>query len=354
MTNPSFFAQAGPLQIKDIAVKTGAVLKTGSRDNVEIHTAGPIEVTVRGAITFLDNANYLEYLKITSASAVFCNEKHAGHAPEHLNVLVHPNPYQAYAHALNMLFPTSTRPQPVTGETSISKAAYLAPGVECEVGVIIEPGCVIGEGVSIGTGSNILAGAVIGANVQIGRHCTIGPNCIITHTFMGDNVIVHPGASIGQDGFGFAMGPGGHVKVPQIGRVIIQDKVEIGANTTVDRGANRDTVIGEGSKIDNLVQIGHNVVLGRHCIIVGLVGISGSATLGDFVIVAGQAGIVGHVTVGSGAQIGGGSGVHTDINPGEKVMGYPSIPADLWMRKAAKTVRDAKNWRNSGKRKKDE
>ncbi len=354
MTNPSFFAQVGPLQLKLLAAKTGAVLRAGSREKVEIHTAGPIEAADDGAITFLDNANYLEYLATTSASAVFCNEHHAAHAPEHLNVLVHSNPYQAYAQALNLLFPTSMRPQPVTGETSISKAAYLAPGVECESEVVIEPGCVIGAGASIGQGSNVLAGAVIGEKVQIGRHCTIGPNCTITHTYMGDSVIIHPGASIGQDGFGFAMGPGGHVKVPQIGRVIIQDKVEIGANTTIDRGANRDTVIGEGSKIDNLVQIGHNVVLGRHCIIVGLVGISGSATLGDFVVVAGQAGIIGHVSVGSGAQIGGGSAVHRNIDPGEKVMGYPSIPADLWMRKAAKAEREAKNWRNNRKRKKDE
>lgn len=354
MTNPSFFVQAQSLQLTDIAAKTGAELKIGSRGENEIHTAGPIESATDGAITFLDNANYLEFLKTTSAGAVFCNQQNANHAPDHLNVLIHSNPYQAYAQALNLLYPTSMTPQPVTGETSISKAAYLSHGVDCEDNVIIEPGCIIGEGASIGAGSRVLAGSVIGSNVQIGRNCTIAPNCTITHTFMGDNVIIHPGASIGQDGFGFAMGPGGHEKVPQIGRVIIQDKVEIGANTTIDRGANRDTVIGEGSKIDNLVQIGHNVVLGRHCIIVGLVGISGSATLGDFVVVAGQAGIIGHVTIGSGAQIGGGSAVHRNIDPGEKVMGYPSIPADLWMRKAAKTVREAKNWRLDGKRKKDE
>ena len=242
------------------------------------------------------------------------------------------------------------RPQPVTGETSISNAAFLGQDVKTEKDVIIEPSCVVGPNASIGEGSHILAGSVIGANVQIGRNCTIGPSATITHTFIGDGVIIHPGVAIGQDGFGFAMGPSGHKKVPQIGRVIIQDDVEIGANTTIDRGANRDTIIGEGSKIDNLVQIGHNVVLGRHCIIVGLVGISGSATLGDFVVVAGQAGIIGHVTVGSGAQIGGGSGVHRDVEPGEKIMGYPSIPADLWMHKAAKTVREAKNWRTKGKR----
>jgi UDP-3-O-[3-hydroxymyristoyl] glucosamine N-acyltransferase len=354
MPNPSFFAHAGPFQPADIAAQTGAVLKNQSGKAIDIHTAAPIEAAVEGAISFLDNASYLEHLATTSASAVFCKEQHAKHAPESLCILVHPNPYQAYAQTLNMLYPTSARPQPVTGETAISAGAYLAEDVQCEDDVVIEPGCVIGKSVSIGAGSQILAGAVIGAKVQIGRGCTIGPNATITHTFMGDEIIIHPGASIGQDGFGFAMGPSGHRKVPQVGRVIIQDKVEIGANSAIDRGANRDTIIGEGCKIDNLVQIGHNVVLGRHCVIVGLVGISGSVTLGDFVVVAGQAGIIGHVTIGSGAQIGGGSRVHRNIEPGEKIMGYPSIPADLWMRKAAKAVREAKKWRRKGKREENE
>jgi len=354
MTNPSFFARPRPLKPADIAAKTGARLIGGSRQNFEICAAGPIEAAAEGAITFLDNANYLKYLTTTSASAVFCTQQHAKHAPDNLCVFVHPNPYQAYAQTLKMLYPTASRPQAVTAETGISKGAHLSHGVTCEKDVIIEPGCVIGLDASIGGGTHILAGAVIGANVQIGRHCTIGPNTSITHTLMGDNVIIHPGASIGQDGFGFAMGPEGHRKVPQVGRVIIQDKVEIGANATIDRGANRDTVIGEGTKIDNLVQIGHNVVIGRHCIIVGLVGISGSASLGDFVVVAGQAGVVGHVAIGSGAQIGGGSRVHKDIEPGEKVIGYPTIPADLWMRKAAKIEREAKIWRKKGKRENDE
>jgi len=168
--------------------------------------------------------------------------------------------------------------------------------------------------------------------VQIGRNTTIGMATSITHAYIGDNVVIHPGVRIGQDGFGYAMGAAGHDKVPQIGRVIIQDKVEIGANTTIDRGSNRDTVIGEGSKIDNLVQIGHNVIIGRHCVIVGLAGIAGSATLGDYVVVAGQAGIVGHIKVDDGAQVGGGSGVNFNVKAGEKVIGYPALPIKDWVR----------------------
>jgi len=336
--------------VKDIVKKTGSVLRPGSVPDIEISTAAPIEAAFAGAISFLDNQKYVEFLKTTSASAVICNEDHAASAPDHICVLIHRDPYNAYAEVLHLLYPTAMRPQGITGETGLSAGAHICDGVEIERDVLVEAGCVIGSGSRIGSGSHILAGAIIGSDVCIGRNCTISHNACITHTLVGDNVIVHPGASIGQDGFGFAMGPDGHKKVPQIGRVIIQDNVEIGANTTIDRGANRDTIIGEGTKIDNLVQIGHNVTLGRHCVIVGLVGISGSATLGDFVVVAGQAGIVGHVSIGAGAQIGGGSGVHNDVAPGEKVMGYPSIPAKIWMRHAAKIVKDAKNWRKPKKK----
>jgi UDP-3-O-[3-hydroxymyristoyl] glucosamine N-acyltransferase len=229
-----------------------------------------------------------------------------------------------------MIYASAARPEPVAGETGISPKAHVGDGVLIEDNVIVEPGVVIGSGAAIGRGSRILANAVIGGNVQIGRNCTVGINASITHAFVGDNVIIHPGARIGQDGFGFAMGAGGHVKVPQIGRVIIQDHVEIGANTTIDRGSNRDTVIGEGTKIDNLVQIGHNVVIGRHCVIVGLAGIAGSATLGDYVVIAGQAGIVGHIHIGNGAQVGGGSGVNFDVKPGDKIIGYPATDVRSW------------------------
>ena len=173
---------------------------------------------------------------------------------------------------------------------------------------------------------------MIGPAVRIGRQCAIGPNTSITNSLIGDRVIIHPGCHIGQDGFGYVMGATGHRKVPQIGRVIIQDDVEIGAGTTIDRGANRDTVIGEGTKIDNLVQIGHNVSIGRHCIIVAQCGISGSVVIEDRVILAGKVGLPDNVTIGEGAIIGAGSGVMSDVPAGEKWLGYPAMRGREFLR----------------------
>jgi UDP-3-O-[3-hydroxymyristoyl] glucosamine N-acyltransferase len=176
---------------------------------------------------------------------------------------------------------------------------------------------------------------VIGPGVVLGEDCIVGACASITHSIVGKRVNIYPGVRIGQDGFGFAMGPQGHAKVPQLGRVIIQDDVEIGANTTIDRGAGPDTIIGSGTKIDNLVQIGHNVQLGRGCVIVAQVGISGSTRLGDFVAVGGQAGLTGHLHIGAGARIAGQSGVMRDIEPGGTVGGSPAVPMADWLRQSA-------------------
>lgn len=329
MTSPSFFTVT-PRLLAEIAGATGARLLDPDAGDFVISAAGPIESAPAGSISFIDNPKYLAQAAHTGASAVFCHGRNAERIPAGVHVLVHEQPYQAYATALSMLYPTAARPQPPTGEAGVSPRAHVGREVSLEDGVVVEAGAVIGHGVAIGRGSQVHANAVIGANVQIGRHTTIGAGASVSHAFIGDNVIIHPGVRIGQDGFGFAMGPGGHRKIAQIGRVIIQDHVEIGANSTVDRGSNRDTVIGEGSKIDNLVQIGHNVVIGRHCVIVGLAGVAGSATLGDYVVVAGQAGVVGHIKIGDGAQIGGGAGVHHNVAPGEKVIGYPAMPIRDW------------------------
>jgi UDP-3-O-[3-hydroxymyristoyl] glucosamine N-acyltransferase len=225
-----------------------------------------------------------------------------------------------------LLFPQASRPQPVTGETGISPGALIAEGAVVEEGAIVEAGAVIGVGASVGRGTIIAPHAVLGAGCSIGRDGYVGSGVTLQYAIVGDRVIIHPGAQIGQDGFGFLLGPNGFDKNPQIGRVVIQDDVEIGANTTIDRGALSDTIIGEGTKIDNLVQVGHNVHIGRRCVIAGHCGLSGSVTLGDYVMLGGRVGIADHITIGERAQLAASSGVMVDVPPGERWAGSPAQP----------------------------
>ena len=259
-------------------------------------------------------------------------ERFETRAPSGLNLLRTREPYRAFVAVARTLFPDALRPSSLFEAHGIAPGAHVHPSARIESDVTIDPGVVIGPRAEIGAGTVISAGAVIGPAVRIGRHCAIGAHASITHTLIGDRVIIHPGCRIGQDGFGYQMGPKGHSKVPQVGRVIIQDDVEIGAGTTIDRGAIRDTVIGEGTKIDNLVQIGHNVVIGRHCVLVAQTGISGSVTLEDFVVLGARVGVNNHLTIGEGAQIAATSIVHGDVPRGARWGGTPAKPYKQWFR----------------------
>ena len=331
MEHPGFFERAGPFSLLAMAKAAGATPPGETDLDVEIKDVRPLDAAGEGDLSFLDNPKYLPLFTETRATACLVAPKFATQAPTGTAALVTPEPYRGFAKVLALFYPDALKPKAARNGAgapfdSIDRSARL------EEGVTIEPGAVIGPEASIGSGTTIAAGTVIGYRVYIGRDCYVGPNATLTHTLVGNRVTIHAGASIGQDGFGFAMGRAGHQKVPQIGRVIIQDDVEIGANTTIDRGALRDTVIGEGTKIDNLVQIGHNVVIGRHCIIVAQTGISGSAELGDFVALGGQVGVVGHVKIGAGAQIAGSSNVRGNVPPGVRWGGTPAKPTRLWFR----------------------
>ena len=335
MARIRFFPPSSAPSLAEVASWSGATLAVGVdpgrviRDVAAIDQAGPDD------LTFLDNPRYIDALRRTRAAAVLVGPRHAGVAPATCAALIASEPYRAMASVMARLYPSAVKPGSVFGETGISPTALVHPTARLEPGVVVDPGAVIGRGAEIGARTIIGANAVIGPEVRIGRDGSVGASTTIMAALIGDRVTIHPGTHIGQDGFGFALGARGHLKVPQIGRVIIQDDVEIGAGVTIDRGANRDTVIGEGAKIDNLVQIGHNVVIGRHAVLVAQSGVSGSSAIGDFAALGGQAGIAGHLTIGAGAQVAAAAGVMTDVPAGERWAGAPAKPVREFFREVA-------------------
>ena len=332
MTEPLFFQAAKSLTIADIASLTGAEPGAGAPLDRLIANIAPLDTAGAHDLTFLDNAKYLDELAGTRAGACLLAARFAPQARPDLAVLVVREPYRAFVAVARILFPDSLRPSSLYGVEGVARGAHVHPSARIENGVAIDPGAVVGPGAEIGSGTIVAANAVVGPNVRIGRHCSIGAHSSVLHALIGDRVIIHPGCRLGQDGFGYAMGRREHTKVPQIGRVIIQDDVEIGAGSTIDRGANRDTVVGEGTKIDNLVQIGHNVAIGRHCVLVAQTGLSGSVTLEDFVVLGARVGVNNHVTIGEGAQVAALSIVHGDIPRGARYGGFPAKPVKQWMR----------------------
>ena len=262
--HPGFFEWLGPLSLLRFASSVGAelIVDVDAANDLPMVGIKPLAEAGPNEIAFFENKKYLDELQSTRAGACLIAPAFADRLPKATAALVTKSPYQAFAQGLSLFYRELADVDEGAAAVLVSPSAVIAPSAR------IAPGAVVGANAVIGEGSRIGAGAVIGPRVVIGSQCLIGANCTVSHSLLGDRVILHPGARIGQDGFGFAMGPTGHAKIPQLGRVIISNDVEIGANTTVDRGAIADTVIGEGTKIDNQAQIAHNVVIGRHCIIV--------------------------------------------------------------------------------------
>jgi UDP-3-O-[3-hydroxymyristoyl] glucosamine N-acyltransferase len=335
MTDPVFFAPSRRISVSEIAELTGARLVDESHGDVLVTGIAPASQGGEGQLVFVEGKRNAALLDGLNATAVLCTDEFAELVPPAIAALVTPKPQWAFALIGRLLYPTAARPQPVTGETGISSRSVVSPKASLEAGVIVEAGAVIGPDVAIGSGTIIAANAVIGASSQIGRDCYVGPAATVQCALIGNRVVIHGGAQIGKEGFGFVAGPRSAERLPHIGRVVIQDDVEIGANTTVDRGAMADTIIGEGTKIDNLVQIAHNANIGRGCMIAGNVGLSGSVTLGDGVQLGGGAGIADHLTLGPGAQLAAGSGLMHDIPAGERWAGYPAAPFDQAFRQFA-------------------
>lgn len=340
MEHEHFYPPHAGVSLKELAEKLGAeLLGEGAEDRV-IQSVAPVYRAKKTELCYILSRKNRAELETCDAGAVLCDAAIRSLIPAHIPVLLVKNPHAAFALAGQLLHPDAKVPLPVSrgNVADVSPAAFVDPSVRLEAGVVIEPMAVVAADVEIGAGTHIGAGAVIGRGVKIGRGCSIAAGASVIAAYLGNGVILHNGVRIGQDGFGYAPGPRGMEKIVQIGRVIIQDNVEIGANTTIDRGTMDDTVIGEGTKIDNQVQIGHNVRIGRHCGIVAQVGIAGSTVIGDGVLIGGGSGVNGHIKIGDGVQIAAMSGVVGDLPAGEKFGGIPARPLAEFLRDCAEVM----------------
>ncbi len=324
--DPRFYAASGPLPLSAVAAAAGSPPPAEERllrGVAPLQTAGPAEVS------FLDNPRYLPALVATHAGAVVLRPELAARVPAGTTAIPVPEPYQSWARVAALFHPPPP-PRPGIHRTAvIGEDAVVDPSAE------IGPLVVIGAGAEIGPGCRIGPGAVIGPGVVLAAECRIGAHASLSHALLGERVTINPGVRIGQDGFGFAVTELGFLSVPQLGRVVIEHDVEIGANCTIDRGSVQDTLIGAGSRLDNLVQIGHNVRIGRLCVIVSQVGVSGSTVIEDFVMIGGQAGLIGHLHIGKKARIGAQAGVMADVSAGADVVGSPAEARRSFFRQVA-------------------
>ncbi len=327
--DPRFFQRAGPFTLGRVAEEAGAALPAGAAADRRMRAVAPLQAAGASDISFFHNRKYLPVLAQTRAGAVIVAPEFAGRVPAGTVALVVADPHMGWARIAALFHPMAPLRPGIHAAAVIDPAARIDPTAE------IGPLAVIGAGAVIGAECRIGPGAVIGEGVVLGRQCRVGALASLSHALLGNRVYVYPGARIGQEGFGFAITQTGFLTVPQLGRVILEDDVEIGANATVDRGAALDTVIGAGSRLDNLVQIGHNCQLGKCCVVVAQAGISGSTVLEDFVQVAAQAGLTGHLRIGAKARIGAQAGIMSDVAAGAEVIGSPAMPVREFFRNVA-------------------
>jgi UDP-3-O-[3-hydroxymyristoyl] glucosamine N-acyltransferase len=330
MPDPRFFEDLGPLALADLAEAVGASLTDAADGARRVRAVATLGAAGPDTVTFLGDRKFLPALHASRAGACFLTEADAGQAPSGCAALIVRQPEQAYALAALRLHRARS-----AGREAIAATAELEEGVELAAGVCVGPGAQIGRGTRIGPNT------VVGPGVAIGRDCEIGANVSMAFALIGDRVKILAGARIGEAGFKATAGSQGVMDVPQLGRVILQDGVTVGANSCIDRGGFDDTVIGENTKIDNLVQIGHNCRIGRNCVMAAHTGISGSVELGDGVQLGGRVGIADHIKVGAGARLAAAAGVMSDVPAGETWGGFPARPRRQWLREAVWLTRAA-------------
>lgn len=329
MADPRFHYRTGPYSLARIAEASECVLADLASGAFECTDVAPLQDAGAGHLSFLDNPKYRDAFRASKAAACIVAPDMVAEAPKGMHLLVSKNPYRSYALAATLFYPLPMGDGVVSKAAHIDAKATVGSGCSIAAGVVIEAGARLADGVRIG------ANSVVGAGVEIGAGSWIGPNVTLTHCVIGQKVRIHSGVRIGQDGFGFALGPKGHLPVPQLGRVLIEDFVNIGANCTIDRGAGPDTVIGMGAVLDNLIQVAHNVRIGRGAVIAAQCGISGSTVIDDFVVLGGQVGIAGHLHVGRGARIAAQSGVTKDVPAGQEWVGFPAAPRREYWKEVA-------------------
>jgi UDP-3-O-[3-hydroxymyristoyl] glucosamine N-acyltransferase len=340
MADPRFFDNRGPFRLAELCAKAGLDCPKGSGDAL-VYDVGGLSQAGAQHLSFFEGPRARQDFQNTKAG--WCLVKSAPSLrplPPSTVLIAASSIARAFATIASTFYPDHELL--LAHQDSIHPSARLGDGVQLGSGVTIGPGADIGEK------TRIAAGSVIGRGVTIGRNCLIGPRVSIQSAHIGDEVVIQAGAVIGASGFGFASLADGHVKIPQLGRVVVQDRVEIGANSTIDRGALGDTLIGEGTKIDNLVQIGHNSRVGRHCVLAGQVGISGSVTLGDFVLLGGKVGVADHLTIGDRVRVAALSGVGTDLEAGADYGGIPTRPLMQWKREIATLAKLARTRKRTG------
>lgn len=326
MTDDRFFRRSGPFGIGDLARHIGADMPCDASAEFAIHGIASLEKAESGEISVFSEAQHCDSFETSHASVVVTSNALSKHKHNGTMLLLCENPRLAFAQIGHLFYP---RNLPLSG---IHPQARIDPTVNIGEGTYIGAGAVIAADVKIGPRCRIDCNAVIADGVTIGEDCDVGANTSISHAIIGNRVRISTNCSIGGEGFGFVPGPKGLLRVPQLGRVVIEDDVEIGGNCAVDRGAMDDTVIGRGTAIDNLVQIAHNVRIGKYCVIAGQAGVAGSATIGDFVMIGGQVAVKDHVTIGSRARIAGRAGVMRDVGEKESVAGLPAVPVREWHR----------------------
>jgi len=316
--DPRFFTRAGPFSFAQLA----EILKIQADGDADRQFSGvaPLQTATPNDVSFLHNPRYTAQLRETRAGAAIIGEAVRDQVPPDTLALVCADPHLAWAKIGALFHPAAPL------KSGFHPGAMIDPSAQIATSAEIGPLAVIGAHAVIGEGCKIEAHAVIGDGVVLGKNCRIGIHASVTHAILGERVYIYPGARIGCEGFGFAITAQGFVSVPQLGRVIIGNDVEVGANSTIDRGAAHDTKIGAGTRIDNLVQLGHNVQLGRNCVLAAQAGVSGSVIIEDFVQLGGQAGITGHLHVGKSARIGAQAGVMNDVEAGADVLGSPAMP----------------------------